>query len=429
MQFFPGVRVALAAIVFGSVASQASAAPLNIQFGYASSTERDGLTALVNDFRASNPDVEVHLNLVDTASYRKALPASLDGDAAPDVFNWFSGEQMRSFAQRGVLDDLGDLWKANNWWTAYATTAGVATIGGKQVALPYQYYPWGLFSRRDVLEAGGVREMPRDLAHLMTACSKLRKAGFTPIALAGKDSAALGAWFDFIDMRTNGFEFHSQVIAGKVSYNDRDVRRTFGMWKQLIDAQCFAPNAATTDTKTAEALVWQGKAAFLFTGTVVSASIPESLRAVIDYQRFPVIDSGQAPAEAAPVDSFLVAARAHNKADARRFLKFAGSSAANAKLTKSLGSFPANNNAPVPGTVLNVASFKVLTEAKASVVQGYDRDTPPGMSEAGIKGFQDFLAQPGQLYPILDRLDAVRASAYTTTVSQDTPASAKTNKR
>jgi multiple sugar transport system substrate-binding protein len=429
MKILPGVRAALAALVFGSASSLACAGVLTLQLGFASNVEREGFTALVNDFRASNPDVEVHLNLVDATSYRKALPPSLDADAAPDVFNWFAGDEMRAFAQRGQLDDLSDLWKANNWWTAYAATAASATVNGKQFALPYQYYPWGLFSRRDVLEAAGLHQVPTDLSHLITACSKLRKAGFTPIALAGKDGAAVAAWFDFIDLRTNGYEFHNQVLAGKVSYNDRDVRRSFGMWKQLIDAQCFAPNATATDAAAAEALVWQGHAAFLLTGTVVSAAIPESLRAVIDYQRFPVIDSSQPPAEAAPVDQFLVPARAHNKADARRFLKFAGSSAANAKLTKALGSFPANNIAPVPGTVLNVASYKVLTEAKASVFQGYDRDTPSTMAQAGMKGFQDFLAQPGQLYPILDRLDAVRASAYTTTVSQETATPAKTNKR
>jgi multiple sugar transport system substrate-binding protein len=213
MQFLPGVRAAVAAMVFGSAASVASAGALTIQLGFANSAEREGFTALVNDFRAANPDVEVHLNLVDAPSYRKALPASLDGDAAPDVFNWFAGEQMRGFAQRGQLEDLGDLWKANNWWTAYGSTVSAATIGGRQFALPYQYYAWGLFSRRDVLEAAGLKQAPTDLSRLITACSKLRKAGFTPIALAGKDSAAIGAWFDFIDMRTNGYEFHNQVLA------------------------------------------------------------------------------------------------------------------------------------------------------------------------------------------------------------------------
>jgi multiple sugar transport system substrate-binding protein len=219
------------------------------------------------------------------------------------------------------------------------------------------------------------------------------------------------------------------VIGGKIAYNDRDVRRTFGMWKQLIDAQCFAPNAATTDAAGAASLVYQGRAAFLFAGTNVSAGMPEAVKPLLAYQRFPTIDGTQPAAEAAPVDTFHIAAHARNKADARRFLKFAATASANGKLTKALGSFPTNSIAPVPGTVLNVASYKVLTEAKSSVMQGYERDAPPEMAQAGVKGFQEFVAQPARLYPILDRLDAVRATAYQTTVSQETTAPAKTNKR
>jgi len=136
------------------------------------------------------------------------------------------------------------------------------------------------------------------------------------------------------------------------------------------------------------------------------------VRPVIDYERFPTIDSGQPPSEAAPTDTFHVAAHAKNKTDARRFLKFAGSSAANAKLAKSLGSFPTNKFAPVAGTVLDLASYKVLTDAKTNLVQGFDRDVPADMAVAGIKGFQEFFAKPDQMYAVMNRLDAVRGTAY-----------------
>src|SRR3954470_20129841 len=152
----------------------------------------------------------------------------------------------------------------------------------------------------------------------MTACSKLRKAGFTPIALNGKDGWALAAWFDFIDMRANGYEFHEQLLDGKVSYNDSNVRRAFMMWRQLIDAKCFDPNALAVDVRGAEGLLYAGKAGMLLSGTVVSASFPEIVRPQIDYERCPTIDSGAAPAEAAPTDTLHIAARARNKADARR---------------------------------------------------------------------------------------------------------------
>src|ERR1700712_2785817 len=162
-------------------------------------------------------------------------------------------------------------------------------------------------------------------------------------------------------------------------------------------------------------------------GPNASASFPEIVRRVMAYQRFPAIDNGQANAEAAPTDTFQVAARARNKADARRFLKFASSSAANAKLAKSVGSFPTNKFAPVAGTVLDLSSYKVLTDAKANLVQGYDRDVPADMAAAGIKGFQEFFARPDQMYAVMNRLDATRGTAYAAVA--DAPAAPTKNRK
>ncbi|MFL6700388.1 MAG: extracellular solute-binding protein [Vitreoscilla sp.] len=410
MKSIRSVAAIAAVLVLGLSSATAFAGVLNINFGAEDNAQREAFKTLVSDFRAANPDVDIHLTIQDLPTYRKALPATLDADTAPDVFNWYAGDQMRTMAQRGQLDDLSDLWKANTWWNTFPSSA--ITIAGKQYALPYQYYPWGLFTRRDVLERAGIHEPPHDLSAIMTACSKLRKAGFTPIALNGKDGWALAAWFDFIDMRANGYEYHQQLLDGKVSYNESNVRRTFAMWKQLIDAKCFDPNALAVDEHGAKGDLYAGRAGMLLAGTVISASFPEIVRPVIDYQRFPTIDSGQAPSEAAPTDTFQVAARAKNKADARRFLKFASSSAANAKLAKSLGSFPTNKFAPVAGTVLDLSSYKALTDAKNNLVQGYDRDVPADMAAAGMKGFQEFFAKPADMYAVMNRLDAVRGTAY-----------------
>ena len=410
MKLFRSAAAIAAGLILGLGSSATLAAVLNISFGAEDVTQREAYKALVSDFRAANPDVEVHLTLTDTPTYRKTLPASLDTDAAPDVFNWYAGDEMRSMALRGELDDISDVWKANTWWNTFPSAA--VTVGGKQYALPYQYYPWGLFMRRDVLERAGIHEPPHDLSAMLTACSKLRKTGFTPIALGAKDGWALAAWFDFIDLRANGYDFHAQLLDGKVSYTDSNVRRTFMMWKQLIDAKCFDANALAVDEHGAEALLYAGRAGMLLMGTVVSAGFPEIVRPQMDYIRFPSIDASQAPAEAAPTDTFHVAARARNKADARRFLKFAGSSNANARLAKSMGSFPTNKFAPVAGTVLDLASYKVLTDAKNNLVQGYDRDTPADMAAQGIKAFQEFLAKPDSMYALLGRLDATRTTAY-----------------
>jgi multiple sugar transport system substrate-binding protein len=413
-----------------SVGLQAVAGPLNIEFGVVDAAQRAAFTAMVDEFKAANPDVDVHLTLTDLATYRKTLPGQLDTETAPDVFNWFAGDQMRTFAQNGQLEDLSELWKTNTWSNTFSGSANAATVNGKQYALPYEFYTWGLFFRHDVLDRVGLNAAPRDLSAMLSACSKLSKAGFIPVALGAKDGWALAAWFDYLDLRTNGALYHTTLTDGHVSYLDDSVRRTFMMWRQLIEAKCFAPDAVTTDVAGARAHFYQGHAGMILTGTNFSASIPEVLKATVDYARFPTIDPANAFAEAAPTDTFHIAARARDKNEARRFLKFAGTSAVNAKLARGMGSFPANKFAPVQGTVLDLNASKTMTDAKGGLVQAYDRDVPADMAAAGVKAMLEFLVHPEQMNSILTRLDASRTAIYAAHTADATPAAApKSNKR
>ena len=119
MKLIRSVSAVMAALALGLGSTAVLAGSLNINFGAEDNSQREAYKALVADFRTANPDVDVHLTIQDVPTYRKALPGSLDSDAAPDVFNWFAGDQLRMMAQRGELDDLSDLWKANTWWNTF----------------------------------------------------------------------------------------------------------------------------------------------------------------------------------------------------------------------------------------------------------------------------------------------------------------------
>jgi len=82
----------------------------------------------------------------------------------------------------------------------------------------------------------------------------------------------------------------------------------------------------------------------------------------------------------------------------------------------------------VAGTVLDLSSYKVLTDAKNNLVQGYDRDVPADMAAAGVKGFQAFFAKPADMYTVMNRLDAVRGTAYAAVAETPaTPAKGRKN--
>jgi len=110
MKLIRSVSAVMAALALGLGSTAALAGVLNIAFGAEDNSQREAYKTLVADFRSANPDVDVHLVIQDTPTYRKAVASTLDTDNAPDVFNWFAGDQLRMMAQRGQLDDLSDIW-------------------------------------------------------------------------------------------------------------------------------------------------------------------------------------------------------------------------------------------------------------------------------------------------------------------------------
>ncbi|MCQ4384250.1 extracellular solute-binding protein, partial [Clostridioides difficile] len=73
-------------------------------------------------------------------------------------------------------------------------------------------------------DKAGIHGEPADWAQFLDACRKLKAAGIAPIAVAARDAWTLAAWFDYLDLRINGYAFHQKLMAGDVAYTDPRVR-------------------------------------------------------------------------------------------------------------------------------------------------------------------------------------------------------------
>ena len=79
MKLIRSISAVMAAVVLGLGSTATLAGPLNINFGAEDNAQREAFKTLVSDFRAANPDVDVHLTIQDVPTYRKSLPGSLKG--------------------------------------------------------------------------------------------------------------------------------------------------------------------------------------------------------------------------------------------------------------------------------------------------------------------------------------------------------------
>ncbi len=65
--------------------------------------------AMIADFEAANPEIDVVLTNFDHEGYKNAIRNFLTADA-PDLANWYAGNRMRPSSKAGQFMDISDVW-------------------------------------------------------------------------------------------------------------------------------------------------------------------------------------------------------------------------------------------------------------------------------------------------------------------------------
>ena len=408
VQYKKGALALLACLLMSSTA-MAETRELKY-FADFDATPLAAMEALIADFEAANPDIDVVLQNFDHEGYKTAIRNFLTTDS-PDLANWYAGNRMAPFVNAGQFQDVSDVWEANGLSDSLASAKASMTIHGKQWGVPYTYYQWGIYFNKDVYKAAGV-EVPKTWDEFVANCEKFKAANVDCLTTGTSALWPAAGIFDYINMRTNGYEFHMDLTAGKVAWTDDKVKATFAEWAKI--QPYTTANHAAIDWQDAAALLVQGKAANYVMGNFAVATFKEGgmTNDNLGFMVFPEITAGIPRAEEAPTDTIHITAGAKNVPDAKTFLAYVASAEAQTKLNSALGQLPTNKNATVDAADPFIsAGFESLSSAYA-LAQFFDRDAPAEMAKAGMEGFQEFMVKPERLPEILDRLEKVRGTAY-----------------
>ena len=365
---------------------------------------------IIPTFEKENPDIKVEMTIYDHEAYKTQIRNFLPAEP-PDVVNWFSGNRMKFFVNQGLFEDVSDVWDQNNLHNELAAARSTMTVDGKQWGVPTGYYQWGFYYRKDIFAKYGLGE-PRSMADLMNIFETLKKNGVAPIAIGTKYLWTAAGWFDFLNLRINGYDFHMALMDGEVSYEDQRLDRVFDVWGEIAKSGYYIDNHASYSWQEGMAPMINGDAAMYLLGNFI---IPDLMRAGLEgkigYFQFPVIDGSVRTYEEAPTDSMHIPARAKNKKDARRFLAFLGRADIQKIIADASGNLSTNNQSPPPTDEFLKIGFKVLSES-AGLAQFYDRDTPPEMAKEGMKGFQEFMVKPDREKQIRQRIERARKRIF-----------------
>ena len=391
-------------------AGSAAAGTLVINANTSDPAPRAAWEAVVADFRRDNPGIDVKLNIYDHESYKKSIRNWLTG-AAPDVVFWFAGNRMREFVGRKLLSDVSDLFGGEGQGAISRAGIDLVSVNGRQYGVPYSYYQIGLYFRRDLLERAGVKQAPPTWSDLIETCRALKSDGTEPFAIGSKDLWPTAAWFDYLNLRTNGHAFHMALTRGEVPYTDERIRSVFARWRELLDLGCFAKNHASLSWQESQALLYQGRAAMMLIGNYIVANFPPEVRARMDFAPFPAMRYPAGLHEEAPTNSIHIPAAAGNKADARRFLAYVLRADVQERINRALLLLPLNQRAAIADDLFLKKGQALLSRADA-LSQFFDRDTNEDLATIAMKGFQEFMINPDRLDSVLEGIERARKRIY-----------------
>lgn len=403
-----GVAIAASALLAGCVSTGGAADPgasggedeagsLILQSRF-TDAEKGGIEELVENFNELGEGT-VELNSIPTATFNSQLPTYLTGSNPPDVYTWYAGQATRDYADQGLLLDLSDVWTGMDDFPE-ALRSLSQTDDGAEVFVPTGYYWWGVYYFESDFEKLGIAP-PETWEDFLAASEAIKAQGVTPITMGLSDNAWLAsAWFDYLNLRINGGDFHLALLSGEESYDSPEVRAVFDAMAEVLPY--IDPATLGLSHNQAMSDFAQGKAAMYLLGAWAQPSVPEDRRDDLAFFQFPIIDPSIPIAEEAPTDGFIASVNTTKPDLTKRFLEYVASADAQSALVKGQQGTALAANPDAEQNLDGLAQQgKEMLESAAQVTQFYNRDAGDAQQVPADTALTQFIADPESIDRIL----------------------------
>ena len=359
-----------------------SNAPVTLTIWHNYGTEQNA-TALVNlakAFHQLHPNITVNVVSQPASNYFALLQAKAISHNGPDLAVMWTG--LFTLQYKGFLQNLKGLVPASalarvdpdalKW-----TSNGFNPANGPYVIpLENQFYI-GFYNKADFAKAG-VTSVPTDWSQLYAACTKLKKAGYTPLVY-GNGGQPLGAtfypWYDMSYMMIGAYSVSQWqgLYSGSTSWTSPAITAQLTKWNQLHSMGCTNSDVVTNTKNLGQ--FESGKAAMMVDGTWDTQKFTSALGSNVAAFAPPFSNTPIKGVVDFAGDGLSMMSYSPHKAQAAEFLTFMTTSQAAAIINKA-GLIPAiegtSTSNPVNQQMLNFVSKDGMTAYPMldNVVQG-----------------------------------------------------------
>ncbi|MEV6167522.1 extracellular solute-binding protein [Streptomyces sp. NPDC051954] len=338
---------------------------------------KDVWAGLAKKFEAQNPKVKIKIVQLENDAYKSKMTALTASGKLPDIFHTWGGGVLKQQVDAGLVEDLTDRTKP---WAdgLLPVTKEPYLLDDRVYGIPFDMGMIGFWYNKALFEQAGISTPPTTWSAFLDAVRKLKSAGITPLALAGKETWTGMYYWAYLAMRTAGADALEKAGEDK-DFTGAEFVRAGEHLKELVDLQPFQKGflgAAYSSPTGQAAAVGNGKSAMELMGQwapVVQADAGKGLGDDLGFFPFPAVEGGKGAITEVFGGGGGHALRQGAPQAAVDFLKFFASEATDLELVKKTGVLPV-----VPG------AESAITDPNIKAVQAQLK---------GSTGFQLYLDQ------------------------------------
>ncbi|MCG7382990.1 extracellular solute-binding protein [Paenibacillus sp. ACRRY] len=229
--------------------------------------DMSGLETLATEYNSQNPDVTITVDRAPDNQFKQTLGAQLSAKEAPDMFvQWPGLSKIGLSIDAGYLADLSDVAPLKN--IDPSLLQGFSKEE-KVYGIPWSKNYLAMFYNKDIFQAHDIA-VPTNWEEFLAACEKLKAAGITPIALAGKEAWNVQLpWYALAPSTV----YAQEQDWDQKRFNDQVQFATSDSWKavaaqyeQLVKNGYFDENTLGVSYESAKTSLGSGKAAMMIDG-------------------------------------------------------------------------------------------------------------------------------------------------------------------
>jgi multiple sugar transport system substrate-binding protein len=353
---------------------------------------REMVYFLAAAFEKQTPNVKIRFIVREGESYKNDLQNMLEKEDGYDVAFWMAGERFNKYIRLDLVTPITDIWQSHQLSDNFSNNLNNAITFNKEIyAIPFSRYQWGMLYNKKLFERLSLVP-PNNWQQFIDVLGVLKSENVIPIYVGSKYDWEISAWFEFLNLRLNGYTFHQSFIKGESPVDSPQIRLVFKYWQELIESGYFIVQKQY-NLREGLPYLYRELGGMMLAGSYFTAFVPPKKLSDIGFFSFPQMNTQIENVEIAPVDIVFIAERAKNKVLAKKFLVYLSSKYAQEKFNSGSHFLPANKLSFIPKSEIFQSVQKSLNNVHKQTLF-FDREAEDIFAQKNMTIWRDFIESP-----------------------------------